>query len=142
MKYGFAAFVAVAIERLGLAACYIGLHGKPDVFEARYQQLRLNVCTCRRCGAYIEREEKITTQVDYDREVPFEHFKIEEIRNSDPTSAFYYGGGDRDLPRSMVPAVVLDGTAGQKPKKIDRVEAEAVRSDLAGAIGSDAEEGE
>jgi hypothetical protein len=77
------------IERARSAACFFGWHRRDRTFEIFYHQLRLKICECVHCGAYIEKGFKITTQVPYDNEVPFECFKIESFPSADPNSAFY-----------------------------------------------------
>lgn len=69
--------------------CLLGAHGEPLVSTIRYNQLRLNIGTCRHCDAYIEINGRITTEVAYNQEIPFEGFKIERMPSTDPMSAFY-----------------------------------------------------
>lgn len=78
--------VAARIRKI---RCILGAHGVPLIRTIRYRQLKLDIGTCRHCDAYIEIHGRITTEVPYDREIPFEGFKIEPYPSSDPTSAFY-----------------------------------------------------
>ena len=78
-----------AAARIRKVLCLFAAHGKPVVSMIRYRQLRLDIGECRHCGVYIEIHARITTEVPYDQEIPFEGFKIEFFPNSDPTSAFY-----------------------------------------------------
>jgi hypothetical protein len=74
--------------RLRAAACYIEIHTE-RVDIHRYRHLKVQICTCTHCGAYIEKGYRIETEVPYNIEMPFEHFKVEHVPSADPASAFY-----------------------------------------------------
>lgn len=69
--------VAARIRKI---RCILGAHGVPLIRTIRYRQLKLDIGTCRHCDAYIEIHGRITTEVPYDQEIPFEGFKIEAFR--------------------------------------------------------------